>query len=85
MKEVGDRVGERFDQCERTGNADAAGQQVSDAERDGEVHYSEAGSFRETQSKWQPHVVLLDALVTKLSNDRLSVHLIVPITSIVST
>jgi hypothetical protein len=49
------------------------------------VHYSKAGRLRETQSKWYAHDVLLDALVTKLSNDRLSVHLIVPITSIVST
>jgi hypothetical protein len=85
MKEEGDRVGERFDQCECTGDADAAGQQVSDAEGDGKVHYSKAGRLRETQSKWYAHDVLLDALVTKLSNDRLSVHLIVPIRSIVSS
>jgi hypothetical protein len=85
MKEVGDRVGERFDQCERTGDADAAGQQVRDSERDGEVQYREAGGFREAQSKWHAHGVLLDRLVTKLSNGRLPVHLIVLIASIVAT
>jgi hypothetical protein len=85
MKKEGDRVGERFDQCERTGDADAAGQQVRDSERDGEVQYGEAGGFCEAQSKWHAHDVLLEWLATKVRNRRLTVHLIVPIRSIVSS
>jgi hypothetical protein len=85
MKEERDRVGERLDQCECTGDADAAGQQVRNCERDGEVQYGEAGGFREAQSKWHAHDVLLNTLRTSLRKGRLPIHLIVPIASIVTS
>jgi hypothetical protein len=85
MKEECDCVGEWFDQCECSGDTDAAGQQVRNSERDDEVQYSEAGGFREAQSKWHAHGVLLDSLGAKLRSGRLPVHLIVPIASIVGS
>jgi hypothetical protein len=85
VKEESDRVGERFDQRQCAGDADAAGQQVGDSEGDGKVQDSEAGGFREAQSKWHAHDVLPDALAEKLRKGRPPVHLIVPIVSIVSS
>jgi hypothetical protein len=85
MKEEGDRVGEWFDQCECAGNANAAGQQVRNCERDGKVQYGEAGGFREAQSEWHAHGGLPELLATKLRIRRQPVHLIVPIASIVGS
>jgi hypothetical protein len=82
MKEECDRVGERFDHRQRTGDANAAGQKVGHSEGNGEVHHGEAAGFREAQSQWHALDVLLDTLGTRLRNGRLPVHLIVPIASI---
>jgi YD repeat-containing protein len=38
---VGGRVGERLDERQRAGDRDAAGQEVADRERHGEVHRGE--------------------------------------------
>jgi hypothetical protein len=49
------------------------------------VQYSEAGGFRQAQSKWHAHGLLLESLGSSLRNGRMPVHLIVPIASIVGS
>jgi hypothetical protein len=82
MKEIRHRVRQRLDQRQRTGNADAARQQVGDGERDGEVQKRKAGGFREVQSKWHTHGRLLSKLGVTVVTAPECVHLIVPIAPI---
>jgi hypothetical protein len=79
MKEIRHRVGQRFDQRQSAGNADAACQQVRDGERDAEMQHRKAGGFREAQAKWHAHGRSLSELDQTLFTAAGSVHLIVPI------
>jgi hypothetical protein len=82
MKEIRHRVGQRFDQRQRAGDADAASQQVRDGERDAEMQHRKAGGFREVQAKWHAHGRLLFELSQTLVTAVGRVHLIGPIAPI---
>jgi hypothetical protein len=82
MKEVRHRVRQRLNERQRAGNTDAARQQVGDGERDAEVQHRKAGSFREVQSKWHAHGMLLSKLAVTVVTVPGCVHLIVPIAPI---
>jgi hypothetical protein len=82
MKEIRHRVGQRFDQRQCAGDADAACQQVGDGERDAEMQHRKAGGFREVQAKWHAHGRFLFELSQTVITAAGRVHLIVPIAPI---
>jgi hypothetical protein len=82
MKEVRDRIGDRFDQCDGARDGDAARQQVGNAERHAEVNDGERGGLGEAQGQWNAHGRLREGMNGTLETPSASVHLIVPIASI---
>jgi hypothetical protein len=82
MKEVRHGVGQWFEQRQRAGNADAAGQQVGNGERDTEMHDRKTGGFGEVDANWHAHGGLVSAMRWTLVTAVERVHSIVPIASI---
>jgi len=55
VQQKGGRVGHRLEQRQRTGDRHAAGEQVGDAEGDGEVHDGEGAGLRQAVCEGNSH------------------------------
>jgi hypothetical protein len=63
MQQVRHRIGKRFEQGDRAGDADAAGQKVGNAEGHGKVNGGEGGGLGQAQAKWNAHKKPLGLIV----------------------